>query len=142
MVCGRGEISPISGAPAAASRVHGWSSSAPTGAHVSPSHATPARGSQVMPSAYVRCPKARTSSPAGPGLKRVGVLEREVEKAVAGAHLVSDGSPSPSHCTETPGAAEDVEDLLLGALEVKRRRPHPRIDLDSLEAYRPRVRGP
>src|SRR4029453_17050751 len=38
-----------------------------------------------------------------------------------------------------PRPAEDVEDLLLRALEMERSRPLPRVDLDALEADPPRV---
>lgn len=48
MFDGRAENSAISGGPTPASLAQGWFSSAPTGAQVSPSQATPARGSHVI----------------------------------------------------------------------------------------------
>ena len=129
---------PTPGGPAAASRAQGWSSSAPTGAQVSPSHATPARGSQVTPARGALAEGEHVQAVRPP--ERVRVLEREVDDAVAGADLVADGVLAlPLH--RDARAPEDVEDLLLGALEVERRRPHPGIDLDPLDAYRLRARA-
>ena len=87
-----------------------------------------ARARQPRDAGRVRAlPEREHVEPVGPGLERVRVLEREVHEAVARAAPRSRReSPSPSHCTETPEPAEDVEDLLLGALEVERRRPHAR----------------
>ena len=78
-------------------------------------------------------PEREDVEPVRTGLERVRVLEREVHEAVAGANLVADRIALAFPLHGDTRAAEDVEDLFLGALEVERRRPHPGIDLDALE---------
>ena len=86
-------------------------------------------------------PEREHVEPVGPGLQRVRVLEREVDEAVAGAHLVADGIALALPLHGDARAAEHVEDLLLGALEMERRRPHAGVDLDPLHADRAATRG-
>ena len=86
-----------------------------------------ARARQPRDAVRVRAlPEREHVEPVGPGLERVGVLEREVHEAVARAHLVAHGIAFALPLDGDARAAEDVEDLLLGAFEVERRRPHAR----------------
>src|ERR671918_1372856 len=69
----------------------------------------------------------------GPGAQRVHDLGREVDDAIAGADLVG----GRRLAVEPPGkarSAEDEEDLLLGQLDVRGRRAHPRVDLPAGDA--------
>ncbi len=75
--------------------------------------------------------------PVRPRLQRVGILEREVDDAVPLADVVRDGVLSFGLDRE-PRAAQHEEDLLFGAFEMQRSRPHARVDLDSLDADGPR----
>src|SRR4029079_17767509 len=77
--------------------------------------------------------------PLRPGLQRVRVLERAVHEEVACPDLVPDGVALALPLDRDARATEHVEDLFLGALEMKRRRPHARIDLDALEPHHARV---
>src|SRR5207248_1610099 len=63
------------------------------------------------------------------GSERVRLGARPVDEAVAGADLV-DVSVLPRQA----GSAEHIEDLLLGAVHVRGRRPLARADLDPLQA--------
>src|SRR5262245_2918728 len=66
--------------------------------------------------------------------QRVAALEREVQEAVSGMHLIGGVVALALPLDRDSRPAEHVEDLLLGALEVEGRRPLPGIDLDALEA--------
>ncbi len=81
-------------------------------------------------------PEREHVEPVGPGLERVGALERQMDEAVACAHLVADRvlALALPPLDGDARAAEHVEDLLLCALEVERRGPLPRVDLDALDA--------
>ncbi len=92
----------------------------------------------MIPFANVRCPKASTSSPSGPACSVCAASSARWTRQSPARTSYPTGSPSPSHCTEMPEPAEHPEDLLLGALEMERRRPHPGIDLDPLDADRSR----
>ncbi len=83
--------------------------------------------------------EGKDDEPVWPRLKGVGVLEREMHEAV----------PRPDRVGRLAGAVglngdarsvEDEEDLLLRALEMKRRRPLPWIDPDPL--HPDPLRGP
>jgi hypothetical protein len=73
-------------------------------------------------------------------LERVPLAAGEVDDAVTLAHLVHPHLALSAELLPGPtGAAQHVEELLLGGLDVRRRRPHARIDLDSVDADPPRV---
>ena len=141
IVDGRGESSPTLGGPAAASRVHGM---VLLGADRRPGLAEPRDPGARQPrdAGRVRAlPEGEHVEPVGPGLQRVRVLERKMDEAVARAHLVADRVALALPLHGDARAAEDVEDLLLGAFEMERRRPHPGIDLDALDADRAATRA-
>ena len=68
-----------------------------------------------------------------PRLQRVRVHERQVDEAVARPHLVALLGRSDSLDADAR-PVEDEEDLLVGALEMQRRRPLPGSDADPLDA--------
>ena len=88
----------------------------------------------------VTLPEREHDEPLVPRADRVRVLEREVNEAVALPH--GEGTLRVAvPLIRDPGAREDVEDLLLRALEMERRRPPARLDRDPLHAGGNRVRS-
>src|SRR5205814_955498 len=86
------------------------------------------------------CPAARAVGEvveAGrPGPERVRLRTRAVDDAVAGSDLV--------RLPVLPGQAassQEEEDLLVGSLDVRRRRPVLRLELDAAHACADRARG-
>ncbi len=109
------------------------------GAHRSPGLTKPRDAGARQPGRARVRPLAERQDvdPVVASLQRMGVLERQVDDAVARTHVV----PERVLALPLDGDArsrEDVEDLLLSALEVERRRPHAGIDLDALHADGPR----
>ena len=71
-------------------------------------------------------PEGQHPQPVRPGAERVCLTVRQVDETVAFADLV-DLPALPRQAA----SLEDVEQLLRGALDVRRRRPLPRVDLDQ-----------
>ena len=73
-----------------------------------------------------------TSRPSGAGAERVRVLERKVHETVARPHRKGLLRAVVIQLHRDTRAREDVEDLLLRGLEMKRRRPLSGVDPDAL----------
>ena len=97
----------------------------------SPSHATPAAGAVML---FVEGALSRTRARRGrrPGLQRVSASSGAVDEAVA--RLRPRRRVALPATDRDTGAAEHVEDLLLGSFEMERSRPHAGVDLDPLRA--------
>ena len=98
-----------------------------------PRHAGPREpGDAVREGALSECEHVEAF---GPGLQRVSVLERAVHEAVARSDRIADGIALSLPLHRDTGAAEHVEDLLLGSFEMEWSRPHAGVDLDPLRAH-------